>query len=250
MADTGANFLDQIYAAAPLRVQDQVIGFLNMNSDQVDFFNARIIPRLQAFADTAAAAIQNARLYQRTQLYAAELEDRVRDRTAELRTAKERIEHILVSVPEPIIVLDEENRLIHANPAGETLMAQTEEQGLELFTTEFLRSLEAQTQPTEKTTVTIQDRAYQVLASSLPVGGQTGTVIVFGMQACELDQMKTQFVSDVSGCTAHQPGLYLDLLANAVGGDKNERYWHFTPRDAAPDLINRRPFDHLAPGGR
>jgi signal transduction histidine kinase len=218
------------YAAAPLRVQDQVIGFLNMNSDQVDFFNARIIPRLQAFADTAAAAIQNARLYQRTQLYAAELEDRVRDRTAELRTAKERIEHILVSVPEPIIVLNEENHLIHANPAGEALMAQAEGQGLDLFAEEFLHSLEAQNQPTERTIVTIQERAYQVLASSLPVGSQsTGTVIVFRdvTRFRELDQMKTQFVSDVSHelrTPLTNLALYIDLLANAIGGDQNERY--------------------------
>jgi PAS domain S-box-containing protein len=218
------------YAAAPLRVQDQVIGFLNMNSDQVDFFNTRIIPRLQAFANTAAAAIQNARLYQRTQQYAAELEDRVRDRTAELSTAKERIEHILVSVPEPIIVLDESNHLIHANPAGETLMAQAAGQGLDLFSADFLHSLSTQNQPTEKMVVSIHEQAYQVLASSLPAGSHsTGTVIVFRdvTRFRELDQMKTQFVSDVSHelrTPLTNLALYLDLLANAMGAQKNERY--------------------------
>ena len=218
------------YAAAPLRVQDQVIGFLNMNSDQVGFFNERIVPRLQAFASTAAAAIQNARLYQRTQQYAAELEDRVRERTGELRTAKERIEHILVSVPEPIIVLDEENHLIHANPAGEELMVQAAEQGTELFASEFLDSLKALSQPTEKTVLPIHDQAYQVLASSLPVGSHsTGTVIVFRdvTRFRELDQMKTQFVSDVSHelrTPLTNLALYLDLLARALKGEKNERY--------------------------
>jgi len=218
------------YAAAPLRVQDQVIGFLNMNSDQADFFNARIIPRLQAFADTAAAAIQNARLYQRTQQYASELEDRVRERTGELRTAKERIEHILVSVPEPIIVLDEDDHLIHANPAGEGLMVQAAEQGIDLFAAEFLDSLKAHSQPTEKTVVPIHDQAYQVLASSLPVGSHsTGTVIVFRdvTRFRELDQMKTQFVSDVSHelrTPLTNLALYLDLLARALKGEKNERY--------------------------
>jgi PAS domain S-box-containing protein len=218
------------YAAAPLQVQDQVIGFLNMNSDVAGFFDARIIPRLQAFANTAAAAIQNARLYQRTQQYAAELEDRVRERTGELRTAKERIEHILVSVPEPIIVLDEDDHLIHANPAGEGLMARAAEQGMDLFAAEFLVSLKASSQPTEQRVVPIHDQAYQVLASSLPVGSHsTGTVIVFRdvTRFRELDQMKTQFVSDVSHelrTPLTNLALYLDLLARALKGEKNERY--------------------------
>jgi PAS domain S-box-containing protein len=50
------------YAAAPLIVSDRVYGFLNLDSDQLDYFNDDTIQRLQAFAAQASIAIQNAQL--------------------------------------------------------------------------------------------------------------------------------------------------------------------------------------------
>jgi signal transduction histidine kinase len=50
------------YAAAPLIVSDRVFGFLNLDSDQLDYFNDDTIQRLQAFAAQASIAIQNAQL--------------------------------------------------------------------------------------------------------------------------------------------------------------------------------------------
>jgi len=220
----------QSYAAAPLRVHGQIIGFLNMNSDQAGFFTQEIVPRLQAFADTAAAAIQNARLYQRVQHYAAELEDRVRERTAELSAAKERIEHILVSVPDAILVLDENRHLIHANPAGEALLVQAEQQGLDIFSPAFLAQLDSGGVPSERNVVQIQERSYQALASPMPFkGSKAAMVIVFRdvTRFRELDRMKTQFISDVSHelrTPLTNLSLYLDLLSATNDAERSQKY--------------------------
>ena len=54
------------YVGAPIRVRGQVVGFLNLNSATVGFFTDAHAERLQAFADQAAIAIENARVFQLT----------------------------------------------------------------------------------------------------------------------------------------------------------------------------------------
>ncbi|MFO7623895.1 MAG: histidine kinase [Anaerolineales bacterium] len=65
------------YLGAPIHRAGQVIGFINLNSAVPGFFGSVQAERLQAFADQAALAIQNARLYQRASELAA-LEERQR----------------------------------------------------------------------------------------------------------------------------------------------------------------------------
>jgi len=55
------------YAGAPLRHKDQTLGFLNLSSAAPDFYTPRHAAILQAFADHAAIAVQNARLFKETQ---------------------------------------------------------------------------------------------------------------------------------------------------------------------------------------
>jgi PAS domain S-box-containing protein len=62
------------YAAAPIMLEGEVIGFLNVDSLTPGFFNTSHAERLQAFADQAAIAIRNARLYETARRYTAELE--------------------------------------------------------------------------------------------------------------------------------------------------------------------------------
>ncbi|NMB55010.1 MAG: diguanylate cyclase [Leptolinea sp.] len=57
-------------ASAPLRSKGQVFGFLNLESSQPGFYQQKHADRLQAFADQAAVAIENARLYAEVQQYA------------------------------------------------------------------------------------------------------------------------------------------------------------------------------------
>lgn len=51
------------YAGAPIRVKGKMIGFLNLNSADAGFFTDSKAEWLQAFADQAGLAIENARMY-------------------------------------------------------------------------------------------------------------------------------------------------------------------------------------------
>jgi PAS domain S-box-containing protein len=51
-------------AMSPIRVQDQVIGFLNVDSATPEFFHSGHTDRLRAFADQASVALTNAQLFQ------------------------------------------------------------------------------------------------------------------------------------------------------------------------------------------
>ena len=64
------------YAAAPIVVRGEVIGFLNVDSATPGFFTQAHAEALRAFADHVAAAIENARLYEETKQHAMELEHR------------------------------------------------------------------------------------------------------------------------------------------------------------------------------
>lgn len=62
-----ANQWIRSYLGMPILIQGQVVGFLNLDSSEVDFFDEQMAERLRVFADQAALAIQNARLYQDAQ---------------------------------------------------------------------------------------------------------------------------------------------------------------------------------------
>lgn len=55
------------YAAAPIKVRDHIIGFLNLNSPTAGFYDHAQGNRLLTFADQAGIAIENARLLQELQ---------------------------------------------------------------------------------------------------------------------------------------------------------------------------------------
>jgi GAF domain-containing protein len=79
------------YAAAPIRTKGKVVGILNLCSESPGFYTQAHADLLQAFADQAAIAIDNAQLYsQATQ----ELKDRQRAEL-ELRRVSEFNESIL-----------------------------------------------------------------------------------------------------------------------------------------------------------
>jgi len=82
------------YVGAPIRIRNEIIGFLNLESEGLDFFTATHAERLQIFADHAAIAIDNAQLYDRARQYAAKLEQRVAERTAALSEANKRLQHL------------------------------------------------------------------------------------------------------------------------------------------------------------
>ncbi len=74
--------------AVPLKLNQRVIGVLNIADDRsVGSFTADQIKLVSLFADQAAIAIENARLHDQVRQHAAELEQRVAERTRELTEA-------------------------------------------------------------------------------------------------------------------------------------------------------------------
>ncbi|MBI5961629.1 MAG: PAS domain-containing protein [Chloroflexi bacterium] len=68
----------------PLIIQTQIVGVLTAASREPSAFSEEDQHILATIADQLAIAVQNARLYEQVQRYAAELEQRVIERTAEL----------------------------------------------------------------------------------------------------------------------------------------------------------------------
>lgn len=79
------------YVGAPIIIDDEVIGFLHLDSATPRAYTEDDGERLQIFAHQAAIALQNAQLYEQVQRYADELEQRVAARTQELQTANEHL---------------------------------------------------------------------------------------------------------------------------------------------------------------
>ncbi|MBP7688339.1 MAG: GAF domain-containing protein, partial [Thermoflexales bacterium] len=62
--DTPSTHWQASYVGAPIHLRDSVVGFIQLDSRQVNFFPPIVAERLQFFADQAAIAIENARLFQ------------------------------------------------------------------------------------------------------------------------------------------------------------------------------------------
>ena len=105
------------YVAAPIRSHGTVIGFLNVDSAVPGFFTEDHARRLQSFADQASLAIEHAQLYEEIRRRAIELEQRVEERTAQLNHAKERIEAILNSSNDVMILCRSDSTIDQTNPA-------------------------------------------------------------------------------------------------------------------------------------
>ncbi len=79
----GTNYV-RGWLGIPLISRDNVIGYITLDSLEVGKYTSHDATLAQAFANQAAAVIQNVRLFEQTQSHAAELEQRVVERTQEL----------------------------------------------------------------------------------------------------------------------------------------------------------------------
>jgi PAS domain S-box-containing protein len=113
----------------PLLAGGRVIGILGADATEaIHHFSEREITLAQAMADQIATAIENRRLYGEVQEYAATLERRIEERTADIRREKERTAAILESAADAIVFTDKDGVIEYINPAFTELTGFTLEE--------------------------------------------------------------------------------------------------------------------------
>jgi len=90
---------------APMKIEGESIGVMQVQSYRLDAYSQEDIDLLSALANVAAVAIQNARLLERT------------------RQQARRIQQTIDTVPEGVLLLDAEHKVVLANPVAERDMA-------------------------------------------------------------------------------------------------------------------------------
>jgi PAS domain S-box-containing protein len=141
-----ANVVKSILTA-PIILGENVIGFINLDSTEKNSFDDEHRHKLQAFANQAAVAIQNARLFQQIQEQMDGLEARVIERTAELSKAnvelreqilqRQVIEDVLEeertllrvligNIPDQVYVKDKSGTILLSNQAAKQFISQAQ----------------------------------------------------------------------------------------------------------------------------
>jgi two-component system phosphate regulon sensor histidine kinase PhoR len=190
------------YVGAPIRVDRVTVGFLNVDATRPGQFGPVDAQRLQAFADSVATAIRNAQLYQRVLAHADELERRVQERTAQLRSQLDRLDAILRSTADGIIVTDARGEILTANPVAHHWLttALSPEDARRLREEVKRLALQAWTQGESVLELSGLDLQLKVAPVTEPgLEGVSAVVALHDVTHLRaLDRMKSRFVSNVS----------------------------------------------------
>ena len=117
--DRLAGFVTRSILCVPMKIRDKVLGCIEVINKIKGEFTQDDLRLLSAVAASAAAATENAQLYEEIKQHLSHLEERVAERTAEIQRAKERTEAILHSVADAVIVTDLEGNIVEVNPVAE-----------------------------------------------------------------------------------------------------------------------------------
>jgi PAS domain S-box-containing protein len=239
---------EQVHLWVPILGHGQVKGFLALGSKfGGDIFSAEDLDILRIVARQIAPVVENIHLVTQLRQHANELEARVMERTAELYDAKERVEAILSSVGDGVVVIDLDGIILAVNAALEEQSGFTKldliGKKLDDFLTEdnpveTIEEIDSTLSRGEVWSGELCFRRktgvkYDIHLTIAPVRDQLGNIVSYvGSQRDithqkELDRLKDMFVADVSHelrTPTTNINLYLELLDTA-------------PPDKVPDYL-------------
>jgi two-component system sensor histidine kinase VicK len=164
--------------------------------------------RLEVFANHAAAAIENARLHQEVRNHAGQLEQRVQERTAEVQAQYARLDAILHSTTDGIVVTDGQGTITQTNPVAQTWLTRTlspeDAQQLREAIREQARRAGSGLAPERMPRVVLELTGLELVLSAAPVVKETVeepsiVVAIYDVSHLRaLDRMKARFVANVS----------------------------------------------------
>lgn len=245
------------YIGVPIRARDAIVGFLNVNGNRPKQFDRADVQRLQIFADQAAAAIENARLYQELNRYAEELENRVEERTRQIQSQYAQLEAILHSTTDGIIAINERGEMIQTNPVAyrwlnQTLSPEDAQRLKEAVLALTQRVIASDGAPSgaqsgaqnsaqdAKTSMVLELKGLDLELQAAPIHApwsETAAVVVVAHDVSHLkavERVKTRFVSSVSHelrTPVTTIKLYASLLQKTEG-EKHQEYLEALTQEA------------------
>jgi PAS domain S-box-containing protein len=189
------------YVAAPIVIRGITVGFLNVDGTRPHQFGSADAARLKAFADQVAIALENARLYTELRHYAGTLEEQVRERTAQLAAQYARLEAILRSTGDGILLTDARGEILQANPVAQRWLARdlAPEDARKLQ--EAIRRVARRAQERPEEIVELPGLDLEVRASPVegPAGEEAAVVILHDVtQFKTLERLRVRFISNIS----------------------------------------------------
>jgi PAS domain S-box-containing protein len=199
------------WMCVPLVSKGRVLGVLNVDKTEVDFYTFDHAKQAMAVARQVATAIENAHLY-------SELERRVNERTSEVRSQMNQTEAILQNVAEAIMFADQDRQILYVNPAWERLTGYAAHQasGQRAFFPESSSTPHDTFETVWQTVLTgktwrgvlqgkrIDDTPYEAEATITPIRAEDGQIYRYVSverdvtEARQLEAMKARFLADIA----------------------------------------------------
>ncbi len=212
--------------SVPLMGGETLVGVLSLYSSQPDFFNEDHLYLAESAAAPIAVAINNARLFKALSNYSKQLEQRVTERTSELQAQYARLDAVLQSISDGVIVTDAQGAILQLNPVAQSWLSQRltpeDAERLKQAVTKLARSaLQRPEIVLELQDVDLELRAAPILEFMIPprAEGQPQASVVVAVHDIShlkmLDRLKSRFVSNVSHelrTPVTTIGAYIQLL--------------------------------------